>query len=111
MLHPRREISFGIEGAVSNDPKGGGDGVVNGGERKGRARIRSAFAAGSADRRDRLFALGRRTRQVLLMAGITGALTGLAVAAFDWITQDQLFDHLRRLPAGVQAAAPLAGLL
>lgn len=62
-------------------------------------------------RREQLRALGRRTRQVLLMAGLTGALTGAAVAAFDWITQDVLFNHLRHLPSGVQAAAPLAGLL
>lgn len=60
---------------------------------------------------ERLVALGRRTRQVLLLAALTGALTGLGVAAFEWLTRTVLFDHLRLQPRAVQVAAPVAGLL
>jgi len=56
-------------------------------------------------------ALGRRTRQVLLMAGLTGALTGLAVAGFEWVARDQLFERLRRQPPAAQVLGPLVGLL
>lgn len=59
----------------------------------------------------RLAALGRRSRLVLLMAGLTGALTGLGVAGFEWLTRDQLFDRLQRQSIAVQIVAPLVGLL
>src|SRR5205814_276979 len=55
-------------------------------------------------------ALGRRTRQVVLFAAVTGAVTGLAVAAFESVTRAGLFDHLRRAPVGVQIVAPVVGL-
>ncbi len=46
----------------------------------------------------RLLDLGRRSRQVLVLSALTGAFTGLGVAGFDWVTRDELFDHLRRQP-------------
>lgn len=70
-----------------------------------------AWRAELAQRRGQLAALGRRGRQVLLLAGATGALTGLAVAGFEWLTRDLLFDHVRRQPEAVQVLAPLVGLL
>jgi CIC family chloride channel protein len=58
-----------------------------------------------------LTGLGHRARQVLVLAGLTGLVTGLAVAGFEWVTRDVLFDHLRRQPEPVQVLAPLVGLL
>jgi CIC family chloride channel protein len=61
--------------------------------------------------RPALLALGRRTRQVLVLAAITGVLTGAGVAAFEWLTREQLFHWLREQPHAVQIAAPAAGLI
>jgi CIC family chloride channel protein len=55
--------------------------------------------------------IGLRDQRVLLLAGITGVLTGAAVAGFDWLTNEQLFQRLLDAPVWVQAAAPLIGLL
>src|SRR4051812_26824888 len=65
---------------------------------------------GWLQRGDQLSALSRRSRQVLLMAGVTGVLTGLVVAAFDWLTADVLFERVADLPLAAQAAAPAIGL-
>ena len=62
-------------------------------------------------RRERLAALGRRTRQVVVLAAVTGVLTGGAVAFFDWVVKGQLLDRLLDAPRAVQVGAPLAGLL
>jgi CIC family chloride channel protein len=61
--------------------------------------------------RERLLAVGRRSQQVLLLAGLTGALTGLVVAAFDLVTSEVLLHRLLELPLGWQLAAPAGGLL
>jgi CIC family chloride channel protein len=61
--------------------------------------------------RARLAALGRRSRQVLLLAGSTGVIVGLSVAAFERITAEVLLAGVLRLPLGLQAAAPAVGLL
>jgi CIC family chloride channel protein len=61
--------------------------------------------------RERLVAVVRRTRQVLLLAGVTGAATGLVVAVFDRVTADVLLDRVVRLPLAAQAVAPALGLL
>ena len=60
--------------------------------------------------RDEVFALGRRTRQVVLFAALTGAVTGLGVAGFEWVTREALFDRLGTWPLAAEVAAPLAGL-
>src|SRR3989442_13452583 len=69
------------------------------------------FRSGFERRRGQLAALGRRGSQVLLLAGLTGVVTGLAVTGFEWATRDQLFEGLRDQPIRVQVAAPLVGLL
>jgi len=57
-----------------------------------------------------MFALGRRSRQVVLFAALTGGVTGLGVAGFEGIAREGLFDHLRDAPLVVQVLAPLVGL-
>jgi CIC family chloride channel protein len=69
--------------------------------------LRDRFDSG----RDRLAALGRRSGRVFVLASLTGGLTGLAVAGFEWVTREQLFDHLQRQPLYLQVLAPLVGLL
>jgi CIC family chloride channel protein len=59
----------------------------------------------------RVFALARRYQQVLLIAGVTGALTGLAVAAFDRLTGDVLLGGTLDLPVVAQAVVPAVGLV
>ncbi|HEX3623214.1 MAG TPA: chloride channel protein [Acidimicrobiales bacterium] len=59
----------------------------------------------------RLSALARRSQQVLLIAGLTGALTGLVVAGFERLTSDVVFNATLNLPLVVQAAAPCVGLV
>ena len=49
--------------------------------------------------------------RVLLLAALTGVLTGAAVAAFDEVTMTVLLGHVQRAPLVVQALGPLAGLL
>lgn len=59
----------------------------------------------------RAAALARRSRQVLLIAGVTGALTGLAVAGFDLLTSKIFQAGILDLPVLLQAAAPSVGLV
>ncbi|MGI8776176.1 MAG: hypothetical protein ACR2LJ_02010, partial [Acidimicrobiales bacterium] len=61
-------------------------------------------------RRAELVALGRRSQQVFLLSAVTGAVVGLAVALFDWITADVILDAVLRAPLALQAGAPLVGL-
>jgi chloride channel protein, CIC family len=73
--------------------------------------VPSAVRARIARHRDDVFALGRRTRQVVLFAAATGAATGLGVAGFEAAARRGLFDHLQQAPLAVQILAPLAGLV
>ncbi len=68
--------------------------------------VRARLARHRAD----VFALGRQTRQVVVFAAVTGAITGLGVAGFEGVTREGLFDHLVDLPLAVQVLAPLVGL-
>ncbi len=61
--------------------------------------------------RERLKAVGRRSQQVLLIAGATGAIVGLVVAGFERITGEVLLSTLLDQPLWVQALAPGVGLL
>lgn len=61
--------------------------------------------------RHQLVAVGRRSQQVLLLAGATGVLTGLAVAAFEHVTQEVLLDAVLGMPAAAQVVVPAVGLL
>jgi CIC family chloride channel protein len=63
---------------------------------------------GETPRRFREFA--RRSHEVVVLAAIPGAVTGFAVAAFDWIVVDVLLDHLFELSPWLLAWMPLVGL-
>jgi CIC family chloride channel protein len=59
----------------------------------------------------RLAALGRRTRQVLLLAGATGLLVGLLVAGFERLVREDMVETLRRQNHWLVAFCPLVGLV
>lgn len=61
--------------------------------------------------REGLKAVGRRSQQVLLLAGATGALVGLVVAGFEKLTAEVLLEAVLDLPLWLQAATPGVGLL
>jgi CIC family chloride channel protein len=63
---------------------------------------------GDTTRRFREFA--RRSHEVIVLAAITGVVTGFAVAAFDWIVVDGILDRLFELSPWVLAFMPLVGL-
>ncbi len=52
-----------------------------------------------------------RARNNGLLAVVTGAVTGLAVAGFDRLVATNLFDRVLRAPLWFQAGAPALGLL
>jgi CIC family chloride channel protein len=58
---------------------------------------------------DRSRDLARRSREVVLLAAVVGAVTGLGVAAFDTAVTRSL-DQIGRLPLWGTALAPLVGL-
>src|SRR5690606_4611409 len=64
----------------------------------------------SIDRR-RLALAGRRSQQVLVLASVTGAATGLVVAGFERLTAEGLFAEVMDLPLGALALMPLLGLV
>ena len=59
---------------------------------------------------EQVVAFGRRSQQVLVLSVVTGALTGAAVALFDWLVNDVIFAWLLRQPDWFKACAPLIGL-
>ncbi len=58
---------------------------------------------------DRLRRLARRSREVLLLAALVGALTGLGVAAFDHAVR-ALLDEALAAPLWLASAVPAVGL-
>lgn len=62
-------------------------------------------------RLQRILAVGRRPQQVLLLSAVTGALTGAAVALFDWVVADVMFARVLRQSDWFKAVAPLIGLI
>lgn len=58
-----------------------------------------------------LSVLVRRSREVVLLAAITGALTGLFVRFFEFFVAEVLFDHILHSPLWFQAIAPGVGLI
>lgn len=62
-------------------------------------------------RRAELRALALRSRQVVLLAAVTGAITGLIVAGFDRLVVDGMFHRVLRLPLWMIAVLPGLGLL
>jgi CIC family chloride channel protein len=75
------------------------------------SRLRVRLPLAWLPHRDRLVAVGRRSQQVLLIAGATGAIVGLVVAGFERLTGEVLLATLLDQPLLVQAAAPGIGLL
>ncbi len=61
--------------------------------------------------RERLRAVGRRSQQVLVLAGATGVLVGLVVAGFERLTAEVLLEAVLHQPLWVQATAPAVGLI
>lgn len=61
-------------------------------------------------RREELRAFARRSRDVVALAAVTGALTGLGVALFDRIVVNGIYDKLLELSPWVLGFMPLVGL-
>jgi CIC family chloride channel protein len=62
-------------------------------------------------RRQQLHDLALQSRQLILIAALTGAATGLVVAGFDRVVVDAAFDHVLDLPLWTIAVLPGCGLL
>jgi CIC family chloride channel protein len=63
-------------------------------------------------RRDDLRSIVSRSRQVVLASAVVGAITGVAVAGFDRLTVDAVFNRgVAKLPLVLMAFAPAAGLI
>ncbi|QYG92487.1 chloride channel protein [Iamia sp. SCSIO 61187] len=60
--------------------------------------------------REHLVDLGRRSQQVLGVAGVTGVVVGLLVAGFEGLAETLTFERVLDLPLAVQAGAPAVGL-
>ena len=70
--------------------------------------VPTRVSPGDTTQRFRDFA--RRSHEVIVLAAITGVVTGFAVAAFDRIVVDGLLDRLFELSPWVLAFMPLVGL-
>lgn len=64
-----------------------------------------------AHRRDELRGLAVRSHQVVTLAAITGAITGLIVAGFDRVVVDEAFHRVLRLPSWLMGMLPGVGLV
>jgi CIC family chloride channel protein len=62
-------------------------------------------------RSERVADLARRSREVLLLSAVTGAITGLSVVAFEWLAGEQGLERLYELPVAIQVVAPTVGLV
>lgn len=79
--------------------------------RRGRATSRRISRDVAKRSREELSRLGRQTRSTLILAAITGILTGLAVAGFEWVVISVFLDHVFALPIAAAMWMPLVGLL
>ena len=64
-----------------------------------------------AHRQEELRSLVQRSRQVVLLAALTGAITGLIVAGFEALAAEVLFDRVLEMSPWVAAWLPGLGLL
>ena len=70
-----------------------------------------AAAGLRVSRRDDFRLIVTRSRQVVLASAVVGAITGVAVAGFDRLTVNVVFDHgVAHLPLWLMACAPGIGL-
>jgi CIC family chloride channel protein len=60
---------------------------------------------------ERLRNLARRSREVVLLAAVTGVVVGFAVALVDSVAIDVMFESVLDAPLWVQAGAPVVGLV
>ncbi len=67
----------------------------------------SSFEIRTGEFRD----LVRRSREVVLLAAITGALTGLFVRFFEYLVVEVVYEHIVQGPLWVGAIAPGIGLM
>lgn len=72
-------------------------------------RARRTLGTRVADRRAELRTLGRRSREIIVLAAVVGVVTGAGVALFETIVS-RLLESLHRLPLWAVATMPLAGL-
>jgi CIC family chloride channel protein len=63
-----------------------------------------------AHRRDEITSLAQRSREVVLVCAVVGALTGLVVAGFDALVADVLLPAVFDAPLWLAALLPVAGL-
>ena len=76
-----------------------------------RQEAQRAFWARWRDRpRQELQALAIRSREILLMAAVTGLVVGFAVAGFEWLTVRVLLETVEEWPVWVVALMPAVGL-
>ncbi len=61
-------------------------------------------------RRDELRQLVRRSREVVLLAAVTGVVTGLAVRGFEYFV-DEIFHQVLEAPLWLTAVSPALGLV
>ena len=61
-------------------------------------------------RTEELRELAKRSREAVLLAAVVGAVTGLGVALFDWVTVDKALRGVLALPVRIRPWLPLAGL-
>jgi chloride channel protein, CIC family len=61
--------------------------------------------------RDQVRRVVEKSAQVVVMAGLVGAVTGFGVAAFERIVVNGLLLHIEELPLWMVALAPMVGLL
>ena len=49
--------------------------------------------------------LGRRSRQVIVLAAVTGLITGMVVAGFEYLVNEQILARVEAWPLALQACA------
>lgn len=69
------------------------------------------FPLPASYRREQIFALSRRSQQVLFFAAATGIVTGALVAGFEYVTREIVYEHLVEAPLWVRCLAPMVGLV
>jgi CIC family chloride channel protein len=60
---------------------------------------------------DRLREFHHQWQRVMVLAAGTGAVTGVAIVGFEWVTVDALLDHVRDLPDAAIVVVPAFGLV
>ncbi len=67
-------------------------------------------AAGRRVRNPRSSLTSGPSKRLLVLSALTGLVTGLGVAGFEWVTRTQVFERVLTLPLWAQATIPTVGL-